>query len=82
MRLSPSILAAALLAACSSAPASNSMTITRDGSTFSGMAGADWTNADLQSNAFAALCPKEKKVTDLEISRNAEGIAKVSGSCV
>ena len=82
MRLSLSILAAALLAACSSAPASNSMTITRNGSTFSGMAGADWTNADLRTNAFAALCPKEKKIIDLTISRNAEGISRFSGSCV
>ncbi len=81
MRLILSISAVALMVACASTPASDTLGLTRNGETFSGSAGVDWTDAELRSNALGALCPAGQKVTDLQITRT-DGIADFTGRCV
>lgn len=73
----------ALSAACASAGAKdNQLSVSHRGDGFKGKAGAGWSDADLQSNAFAALCPKGQAVTDLKIERNRKGVAAFTGRCV
>jgi hypothetical protein len=59
----------------------NSMSVSHNGDAFEGNAGSDWTDKDLQSNSFAVLCPQGQKVVDLQITRDAKGVAKFSGRC-
>ncbi|MDP2581436.1 hypothetical protein Q8W37_15980 [Shimia thalassica] len=76
------LMAVGFVAACGGAPSNNQMTVDRDGANFSGTAGSDWTDQDLRTNAFAALCPKDQKVANLIVSRDEKGVAKFSGTCV
>lgn len=57
------------------------ITANPDGS-FSGSIGPAYTNDELRDNVFGALCSDGKSVTDLEIMRDDEGYAKVTGRCV
>ncbi len=61
------------------------LTVDREGGdAITGKAGGlNWTDEELRSNAFAALCPQGWTVTDLVIKRNKRGgVAKFTGRCV
>lgn len=81
MRIIVAFFGAALLAACSSTPDPEALVLNREGGSFSGKAGANWTDEDLRSNAFRVLCPTDETVTDLEITRT-DGAAEFTGRCV
>ncbi|THD76063.1 hypothetical protein E7681_06365 [Thalassobius vesicularis] len=59
----------------------NFLSVNYNADGFSGKAGSDWTDADLKSNAFGALCPNGQKVKDLKITRDDKGVAKFTGRC-
>ena len=70
------------LAACGgSAPASNQLNVDQTSTGFSGTAGSDWSDEELRSNAFGALCNGDQQVVNLQIVRDADGVARFSGNC-
>ncbi|WP_108817003.1 hypothetical protein [Loktanella sp. Alg231-35] len=58
------------------------MTNSRDGNSVSGKAGANWSDEELRSNAFAAVCEQNETISDLRISRDADGVATFSATCL
>ena len=77
-----SLAAAALVGACSSAPSGGQMNVTRDTNVVTGTAGANWSDQELRSNAFAAVCNQDETVADMRISRDSNGVATFSATCI
>ncbi|WP_299024669.1 hypothetical protein [uncultured Sulfitobacter sp.] len=81
MRSTLAIVMLAFLAACGSATSPNELAFTTKDGLSSGRAGAEWSDNDLRSNAFGALCRQGQKVTDLKITRAADGTAEFTFRC-
>ncbi|MCK0096851.1 hypothetical protein MWU60_14830 [Yoonia sp. F2084L] len=69
------------VAACGG-PSPDQLTQNRDGNTVTGTAGANWSDEELRSNAFAAVCAQNERITDLRISRDADGVGTFSATCL
>ena len=82
MKLIVTMTAAILLAACATGPDANAINVTLDGNQFTGEAGSDWTEEEIQSNSFGVVCTEGETVADLAFSRDASGVATFSGRCV
>jgi hypothetical protein len=71
------------LSACGGAPSGDALNNYRDGAKVKGTAGANWTEAEIRSNAFGVVCSGDgEKVTDLVVEKDSEGTIKFSATCV
>lgn len=76
-------IAAILLSACSSGPGENQVVSNRKGDMVEGDVGANWSNEELQTNAYGVICdgPNET-VKDLQITQDANGNRSYTARCV
>lgn len=59
-----------------------SATMQRNGDLVTGTVSSAFSDNELRENAFGVLCLPEETVTDLFITRNEDGSARVSARCV
>ncbi len=59
-----------------------SATIQRNGDLVTGTVSSAFSDDELEENAFGVLCLPEETVTDLFITRNEDGSARVSARCL
>lgn len=71
------------LAACSTGSIDpNQLVSDRDGNVVTGRAGPAWTDEELRTNQFAAVCAVSETITQLQITRDENGVARFSAVCV
>ena len=81
--LAAMVTAPFVLSACGGAPSNGMVNTNRDGAKVTGEAGSDWSEAELRDNAFGVVCGgKDEKVTDLVLTKNPDGSATFTATCV
>ncbi len=55
--------------------------VNRKGNMVTGKAGPAWTDAEIASNAYGAICGPGQTVSNLQITRTEDGSAKFSATC-
>jgi hypothetical protein len=78
-RLAPA-LTLTLCACIGQMPEGDEINVTRKGDQFLGVAGPEWSRADLRANLGGVICP-DSEIAEISINRGLDEVSTFTGAC-